>query len=67
MVAIRAHFDGEKIIVPEKLRGSPPGEVVVVFETGDGEEEDKTRWMNAKEGAFAKVWDNAEDAVYDAL
>lgn len=32
MVAVKAHFDGKQIHLPEKLRGAPPGEVVVVFD-----------------------------------
>jgi hypothetical protein len=31
MVAIRTRFDGEKIEVPPELRGSAPGEVIVIF------------------------------------
>lgn len=31
MVAIRTRFDGEKIEVPPELRGSGPGEVIVIF------------------------------------
>jgi hypothetical protein len=32
MVAVKAHFDGKQIHLPEKLRGAPPGEVVIVFD-----------------------------------
>jgi hypothetical protein len=31
MVAVRTRFDGEKIEVPDELRGSAPGEVIVIF------------------------------------
>ena len=31
MVAIRTRFDGEKIEVPPELRGSAPGDVIVIF------------------------------------
>jgi hypothetical protein len=64
MVAVKARFDGEKIIVPKELRGAPPGEVLVVFEPA---REDDFAWLKAQEQSFAKVWDNDEDAVYDSL
>jgi hypothetical protein len=31
MVAVRTRFDGEKIEVPNELRGAAPGEVIVIF------------------------------------
>ena len=31
MVALRAKFDGEKIEVPEQLRGAAPGEILIVY------------------------------------
>jgi hypothetical protein len=34
MVAIRTRFDGQTIEVPAELRGSRPGEVIVIFEPG---------------------------------
>lgn len=67
MVAIRAHFDGKKIVVPKGIRGVRPGEVIVVFPDGPGGEAESRAWLKAQEAAFAKVWDNDEDAVYDTL
>jgi hypothetical protein len=68
MVAIKAHFDGKKIVIPPQIRGGPPREVLLVFEdpppTKGG---DIQLWLKAQEEAFAKVWDNPEDAVYDSL
>lgn len=66
MVAIKAQFDGEKILLPEDLRGRPPQEVIVVFSADETAQDDQT-WLKAQEATFAKVWDNDEDAVYDEL
>ena len=65
MVAIKTQFDGKTIKVPKELRNAPPGEILVIVpekETGPD-----TSWLKAQETAFAKVWDNDEDAVYDSL
>ena len=67
MLAIKAHFDGKSIVVPEELRGTPPREVLVIFEGSSTAEEEDQLWLKAQESAFAKVWDNDEDAVYDSL
>ncbi len=64
MVAIRAKFDGKKIVVPEALRGTPAGEVIVIFPDAPGGD-DARAWLMAQEPAFAEVWDNDEAAVYD--
>jgi len=67
MRAIRAKFDGKKIIVPDGVSGLLPGEVIVVFdERGNGAAVDDA-WVNAQEDALRKVWDNDEDAIYDDL
>jgi hypothetical protein len=67
MHTIKAYFDGKSIRVPKAMGKVPPGEVVVVFEHAPAREEDRASWLKAQEAAFAKVWDNDEDAVYDAL
>ncbi|MCP4038627.1 MAG: hypothetical protein GY733_16930 [bacterium] len=64
MKAVRARFDGEKVILEEELRGLTPGEVIVIFVTGPNQAPD---WLKAQEEALARVWDNEEDAVYDEL
>jgi hypothetical protein len=63
MRAFRTFFDGEKVFVPEELRGSPPSEVILVIEDST----EKLEWTKAQEASFAKAWDNPEDAVYDTL
>lgn len=66
MVAIKAHFDGEKIVLPEDLRGLPPQEVILIYAADDSAAE-SLAWLKAQEASFAKVWENEEDAVYDQL
>ena len=65
MVAIKTHFDGKTIKVPEQLRQAPPGEVLVIVQ--DAGPRRDSAWLEAQEASFAKVWDNDEDAVYDSL
>ena len=65
MLAIKAQFDGEKVILPEEARGAPPGEVVVIFQNGGGDRRYSDPWIKAQEATFAKAWDNDEDAIYD--
>jgi hypothetical protein len=63
ILAVRATFDGQRVVLPDEMRGVPPGRVIVIFENTDAE--DRTLWLKAQEAAFAKAWDNAEHAVYD--
>ncbi len=67
MKAIRAHFDGKQILIPDTAMGLPPGQVIVVFDDGEDEDAARVAWMRNQEQAFAKVWDNDEDAAYDSL
>jgi hypothetical protein len=65
MKAIKAHFDGKNVVVPPDAEGLPPGEVLLIF--NDSSESPDLAWLRAQEPAFAKVWDNDEDAAYDEL
>jgi hypothetical protein len=65
MTAIRAKFDGNRVILPPEASGREPGSVIGVFE--DGEDADRTFWEAAQESTLAKVWENADDAIYDDL
>lgn len=67
MVAIKTHFDGKTIKVPKELRQVPPGEVLVIIQQASQTADDASSWLKAQETAFARVWDNDEDAVYDSL
>lgn len=66
MLAVKATFDGERIVLPDELRGVPPGKVIVIFEDA-ADAEDRALWLKAQEAAFDKAWDNPEDEVYDRL
>lgn len=65
ILAVKAVFDGARIVLPPDFHGSP-GNVIVIFENG-GEAEERTSWLRAQEASFAGVWDNPEDAIYDQL
>jgi len=67
MIAIKARFDGEKIILPEEARGAPPGDVILVFASDPAQARERLAWTRAEDLAFAKAWDNDEDAIYDSL
>lgn len=67
MLAIKARFDGSKIVLPEELGNITPGEVIVVFEAPLSIDHEKAEWMKIQEQSLAKAWDNDEDSVYDAL
>jgi TusA-related sulfurtransferase len=67
MQAIKAHFDGKTIQIPNALRKVPPGEILLIVEEKQQDRDDHAAWLKAQEDAFAKVWDNDEDAVYDSL
>ena len=67
MQAIKAHFDGKTIKVPKELRKAPPGDILVIVQETLPDANDSLSWLNAQQSAFAKVWENDDDAVYDAL
>jgi hypothetical protein len=67
MRAIKAHFDGKSIKIPEELHQAPPGEVLIILREDWPDSGDSLPWMRAQETAFAKVWETDEDAVYDSL
>jgi hypothetical protein len=66
MVAIKTQFDGEKIVLPENLRGLPPQEVIVIYAASNDSLVDEA-WLKAQEQSFAKAWENDGDAAYDEL
>lgn len=66
MKVIRTQFDGTRILLPENDRPRQPGEVIVIFEEEDSRYSDRFPEA-AQEAAFAKVWDNPDDEIYDRL
>ena len=67
MHAVKAHFDGKTIKMPKDLSPARSAEVLVIFPDPPEEQADAQLWLDAQQTAFAKVWDNDEDAVYDSL
>lgn len=67
MVAIKATYDGRQVILPDEMPSLAPGEVILIFEEAGCDDDETNGWLKAQESAFAKAWDNDEDAVYDAL
>jgi hypothetical protein len=67
MIAVKAHFDGERIVFGQDAPDVPPGDVIVVFEGSGGPSSETHAWMKTQESAFARIWSNDEDAVYDSL
>lgn len=65
ILAVKATFDGKRIVLPADFHGSP-GNVIVIFEDG-GEAEERASWLRAQEASFAGAWDNLEDAIYDQM
>jgi hypothetical protein len=65
MTAIRATSDGHSVIVPTELIGHGSGSKSVIFDASEAA--DRMSWSAAQESALAKVWDNADDAIYDDL
>jgi hypothetical protein len=37
ILAINATFDGQRIVLPDDMRGIPPGKVIVIFEDAPDE------------------------------
>lgn len=67
MLAFKARFDGKRIVLPDEARSAPAGDVIVVFTAAKDASEEAVLWERAQEAAFAAVWDNPADAVYDEL
>ena len=67
MLAVKARYDGKKVILPKGVRKAPPGKVIIIFEDAPEPPAEIKAWEKAQETAFTKVWDNAEDAIYDSL
>jgi hypothetical protein len=66
VIAIKTQFDGEKIVLPDDLRGRSPQEVIIVYEA-QGSDLENHAWHTAQEASFAIAWDNDKDAVYDQV
>lgn len=64
LTTIPAHFDGTEIKLDVPIRLEPNARLLVtVLDPGQALLEDM---MTASAASLAQVWDNDEDAVYDA-
>ncbi|MFO8071520.1 MAG: hypothetical protein R6V85_06555 [Polyangia bacterium] len=66
MRAIKARFDGEKIVLPEEAKDAPVGNVIVIFDSPEATH-DRGDWDRVQEKSFADAWDNPDDAIYDEI
>ena len=76
MLAMKAQFDGKRVLLPSvpAIHKCP---VIIIFEDENTQSQslgtnvvhdpERDSWMLAQESALSKVWLNDEDAVYDNL
>ena len=67
MLVVKAHYDGKKVILPKHILGKAATDVIVIFSEPDSEDDGAELFAKAQQSAFAKVWDNEADAIYDSL
>jgi len=66
MIAIKTHFDGNRVILSkEQLRKLTPGEVMLIFGHPGDNDAGSEEWLKAQEETVNKVWDNDADGIYD--
>ena len=65
MRAVKAEFDGKRIILPRDLPLRGRREVLVIFD--DDDDDANADWLKAQEVALRDAWDNSKDAEYDKL
>ena len=73
-LVLRAEVDGQGRLIVEETIPLPPGPVVVILappSTPSGaaafHDDTSNEWASAAEAAFAQVWENDDDAIYDRL
>ncbi|OGO43307.1 MAG: hypothetical protein A2Z04_07785 [Chloroflexi bacterium RBG_16_57_9] len=68
LLTVPAHFDGTKIQLDAEVE-LEPGTRLLVTILSEQPSKEALVWnaMQLSEAAFARVWDNEEDAVYDHL
>ncbi|MCW5852392.1 MAG: hypothetical protein KIT87_20125 [Anaerolineae bacterium] len=66
LVTVPAHFDGESIKLDVGIDLKPGVRLLVTILDDEGSHQSLV-WsaMKMSEAAFARVWDNEEDSVYD--
>ncbi|MDY6874946.1 MAG: hypothetical protein SWK90_01900 [Chloroflexota bacterium] len=68
LTTVPAHFDGTQVRLDVEI-GLKPNTRLLVTILDEEISNETLVWsaMKASEAAFARVWDNEEDAVYDHL
>jgi hypothetical protein len=68
LMTVPAHFDGAQIQLDVGVELKPDTRLLVTI-LGEEPAHEMLVWnaMKLSEAAFARVWDNEEDAVYDSL
>jgi len=68
LMTVPAHFDGVQVRLDVEVDLKPNTPLLVTILSAEPPREALV-WnaMQSSEAAFARVWDNAEDAVYDSL
>jgi hypothetical protein len=69
LTTVPAHFDGAQILLDVEVELKPDTRLLVIILDNEDPSNEALVWnaMKASEAAFARVWDNEEDAVYDRL
>jgi hypothetical protein len=68
LTTVPAHFDGTQIRLDVEVELKPDTRLLVTILDEEAFNEALVySTMKASEAAFARVWDNDEDAVYDLL
>lgn len=68
LTTVPAHYDGQQIRLDVQVKLKPDTRLLVTI-LDEGLSYQSLVWsaMRASESAFARVWDNEEDAIYDQL
>jgi len=68
LTTVPAHFDGTQVRLDVEI-GLKPNTRLLVTILDEEISNETLVWsaMKASEAAFARVWDNEEDAIYDCL
>jgi hypothetical protein len=67
-ITVPAHFDGNQIQLDVEVELRPDTRLLVTILREDAEEHALV-WeaMQSSEAAFARIWDNEDDSIYDEL
>ena len=67
LTTIPAHFDGNEIVLDVPVTLEPNARLLVtILDPAEATQDLVYAMMTASAASFAQIWDNDEDAVYDA-